>query len=98
MSEPWFDENTFGALFGTIAGGGGGTLMGLWGGLAGTLAPQGRGKSAVLGIAWVFVGLGVVLACGGLYALVAGQPFHIWCWPCQVGFLAAVLVGCLIPV
>ena len=73
-------------------------MIGLWGGLAGMLAPQGRGKSLVLGTAWAFVGLGVVLACGGLYALVAGQPFHIWFWPCHVGFLAALLIGCLIPV
>ena len=98
MAEPWFDENTFGALFGAIVGGGGGTLIGLWGGLAGTFASQGKGRSLVLGTAWAFVGLGVVLACAGLYALVAGQPFHIWFWPCQVGFIAALLVGCLIPV
>jgi hypothetical protein len=95
---PWFDENTFGALFGTIVGGGGGTLIGLWGAMAGTLASQGRGRGLVLGIAWVIVGLGVLLACAGLYALAAGQPFHIWFWPCQVGFISTVVVGCLIPV
>ena len=97
MAEPWFDENTFGALFGGIVGGGGGTLLGLWGGLAGTLAPQGKAKGLVLGLAWAFVGLGAVVACGGLVALVAGQPFHIWLWPCQIGFLILLIVGCVIP-
>lgn len=98
MAEPWFEPNTFGALFGTIVGGGGGTLVGVWGGLAGSLAQQGRGRAFVLGAAWVFVGLGALLCAAGLYALLAGQPFHIWFWPCQVGLLLAVLVGCLIPV
>src|SRR5688572_14343101 len=98
MAEPWFDENTFGALFGAIAGGGLGTLGGLWGALSGTLAPQGRGRAFVLGFGWLLAGLGVLLLGFGLYALVDGQPFHIWFWPCQVGLVVIVVVGGLIPV
>ena len=40
MAEPWFDENSFGALYGAIVGGGLGTLGGLVGCLAGVLAPR----------------------------------------------------------
>ena len=31
MSEPWFNENTFGALYGSLVGGIGGSLCGILG-------------------------------------------------------------------
>ena len=34
MNEPWFEPNAFGAWFGAIVGGGGGTLVGLLGAMA----------------------------------------------------------------
>ena len=52
MTEPWFDVNAFGAWFGTVAGGGGGSLIGLWGALTGWLAPQGRARGLIYGL-WV---------------------------------------------
>src|SRR5262245_1642159 len=98
MSEPWFNENTFGALWGAIAGGGGGSLGGLWGALVGTLAPQGKGRTWLLGAGWVFVGLGVLSLAFGLYALAVGQPYGIWYGPCLTGVIFIAVVGCLIPV
>lgn len=78
MTEPWFDPNRFGALFGAIVGGGGGTFLGLVGAAAGILLPRGRGQTAIT----VLLGVGAVIgACSGafgLYALMSRQPFGIW--------------------
>jgi hypothetical protein len=98
MSQPWFDENMFGALWGSIVGGGGGTLGGLWGALIGTLAPRGKGRAWLIGIGWVFVGLGVLSLAFGLYALAAGQPYGIWYGPLLTGVMFTVVIGCLLPV
>src|SRR4051812_15046681 len=98
MSEPWFDENMFGALWGSIAGGGGGTLGGLWGALVGTLAPRGKGRAWVIAIGWGFVGLGVLSLAFGLYALAAGQPYGIWYGPVLTGVMFVIVIGCLMPV
>ena len=98
MTEPWFDEITFGTMWGSIVGGGGGSLCGLWGGLVGWLAPQGKGRAWLLGAGWVFFGLGVLSLAFGLYALAAGQPYGIWYPLCLTGVLFTVLLGCLMPV
>jgi hypothetical protein len=98
VAEPWFNENLFGALWGSIAGGGGGTLVGLWGALVGTLAPKGKGRAWLLGAGWVLVGLGVLSLGFGLYALAVGQPYGIWYGPCLTGVVVIVVTGGLIPV
>lgn len=98
MAEPWFDPSMFGVWFGTIGGGVLGPLGGLWGGLAGWLAPQGRGRTGVLMIGWGFFGTGVLLLAVGVYALAAGQPYGIWYGPCLIGGLFTVLFGALTPV
>ena len=93
MAEPWFDENTSGVLYGAIVGGG----LGLVGSLAGVLAPQGKGRSLVLGLMWLMVAVGGSQLAFGLYALAAGQPFHNWFWACGAGVVVIPLVGGLIP-
>src|SRR3954468_15365559 len=110
MAEPWFEPNTFGALFGSIVGGGGGalfgsivgggggTLCGLWGAAAGTCAQRGVGRAWVIGSAWALALAGAAIAGFGLFALASGQPFHIWFWPVQAGGLLALLMGLLTPV
>lgn len=98
MSEPWFDPVWFGALYGAIVGGGGGTLLGCLGALAGFLAPQGKGRTFILGGFWFFVLLGVASLAFGLYALIAGQPYAIWYAPLLCGFVMSLVSGCLIPV
>ena len=99
MSEPWFNEMWFGTLYGSIVGGGicgmgGGTL----GGLIGYLAPQGKGRTVLLGAMKVFVLFGFLNLAFGLVALLAGQPYGIWYGPVLLGFLMPVLFGCLLPV
>ncbi len=97
MAEPWFDPNTFGALFGSIVGGGGGTLCGLWGAAAGACAQRGVGRAWVIGSGWVIALTGAAMTGFGLFALASGQPFHIWFWPFQVGTIFALVMGMVVP-
>jgi hypothetical protein len=98
MSAPWFDENTFGALWGTIGGGLGGSLGGLWGAAVGMFAPRGKGRAVLVPLGWLFVALGALSLAFGLSALVAGQPYGIWYGPVLTGVCFVVVIGCLMPV
>jgi hypothetical protein len=98
MTQPWFDENMFGALFGSIAGGVGGSLMGGWGGLVGWLAPKGRARGFIYGSWVVFMVLGAISLAFGLYALAVGQPYGIWYGPTLTGGLTLFLMSVLFPV
>jgi hypothetical protein len=98
MAEPWFDPNTFGALYGSSGGGVGGSLMGGLGGLTGYLAPHGRGRWFVMGAFAVFLVLGARQAGIGLYALASGQPRGIGYPGLLVGGLTLVVMGPLVPV
>lgn len=98
MAEPWTDPNMFGAYAGAILGGGGGTLVGLWGALGGTLAPRGKAKPFVLGMGVVLACAGAILAGVGIYAWVAGQPYGIW-YPLTLGgVVIALITGILMPI
>ena len=97
MSEPWFDPNTFGAWFGAIVGGGGGTLIGCLGGLVGYLAPRGKGRRFVLATMVSIVVVGLVMLGVGLFALLSGQPYGIWYPLVLCGGLFAIIDGSLIP-
>src|SRR5205823_5737012 len=79
MSAPWVEDvNTFGAYVGGFLGGGLGGLCGIWGAIAGTLAPKGKAKSFVLGMGLTLIAIGVILLGIGLYALLDSQPYGIW--------------------
>jgi hypothetical protein len=97
MAEPWFDPNTFGAWFGSIVGGGMGTLCGLLGAAAGTLAPLGRGKAVILGVWYVFLAIGAGLLILGVVAWLMGQPYGIWYGPVLSGAIITVSMGSLLP-
>jgi hypothetical protein len=98
MAEPWFDPNTFGAWFGSIAGGGLGTLGGLLGAAAGTLAPRGKAKGFIMGTWYVLLAIGAVLLLVGVYAIVAGQLRAIWYGPLLCGVIISAVMGSLLPV
>ncbi|QDT43851.1 hypothetical protein Pan241w_39550 [Gimesia alba] len=98
MDAPWFDPNTFGAWFGMIVGGGGGTLCGLLGALCGILSPRGKGRKFILGGMFVFAIIGLFLFATGLFALLSGQPYGIWYPFLMSGFVFATVNGALIPV
>jgi hypothetical protein len=97
MAEPWFEPNHFGAWYGVIAGGVGGTLLGILGGLMGTLGPRGIGRSWILGSMYFFVSLGIAQLVFGFYALFAGQPWGIWYGPVGAGAVYTIVIGGLIP-
>jgi len=93
MVEPWFDPNTFGACFGYVVGGGGGTLLGLTGAAMGVLVPQGRGRRAFTAILGAFLAVGLLALGAGIAALIAHQPFGIWYPFLLCGLIFTLLTG-----
>ena len=73
----WFSERGAGWA-GGILGGGIGVLGGLFGTLGGLLIPKGKGRRLIMGMAAALFALGLGLTLTGLYALVTGQPRHVW--------------------
>lgn len=99
MAEPWFNPMTFGAWFGAIVGGGGGTLMGIFGAVCGSyLVPRGKARGFVIGTLSTCTVLGLISLVVGIVAFFGGQPYAIW-YPFAISGLTMVIVtGCLIPV
>ena len=87
--EPWFGNP---GLTGAFVGGGVGCLGGVYGTVAGILAPQGKCRGLVLGIHWFAVALGVVLLVTGVTALVLGQPYAVWFPMLLAGGVATLVV------
>lgn len=97
MTE-WFTPqqgNMIGAIAGAVFGGIGG---GVTGPLIGVLAPRGRAKLLVLGLMlfWIALGVGLLGAAG--YALIDGQPRHVWFPFALVGLVTTAVMGGLFPV
>jgi hypothetical protein len=97
MAEPWFDPLQFGILVGAYGGGGLGGLCGLWGAMAGLLAPYGKGRTFVIGFGWLILVVGIAALIFGVVALMAGQPWAIWYGPVLVGVITVPLIGSLLP-
>lgn len=74
-----------------LAGGLLGTLLGSAGALAGVLASRGKGRSTVLGLFALLVGVGVFLVAVGAAAFAAGQPAWLWASCLLAGLLSAVI-------
>jgi hypothetical protein len=94
MTEPWFNPNMYGWIFGTFLGIFGGTM----GGLGGFLAPQGKARGLVVGLmiaGLVYSGLCLV---AGLIALATGQPWGVWYALVLPGALGLVVIGVNFPV
>ncbi|HTU90090.1 MAG TPA: hypothetical protein VMF69_08330 [Gemmataceae bacterium] len=87
MNDPWFEPNRWAWLPGTLLG----VFGGLWGSLAGILAPQGKARSLVLGLGWLFAGVSLILLAMGMIALFIGQPYGVW-----YGLGLAGLIGSLV--
>jgi hypothetical protein len=98
MNEHGFDPNMFGAYAGAIIGGIGGSLAGIWGALAGYLAPRGKAKLLVLGMGMAIAIVGAILAGVGIYAWMDGQPYGVW-YPLTLGGgVLTIVCGALLPV
>ncbi|MBL8877986.1 MAG: hypothetical protein JNG88_02610 [Phycisphaerales bacterium] len=88
---PWFDPNWFGAMYGAIGGGGGGSLLGLIAPLCMLAAQRGKARGAVMSLWFVLIVVGVSqLALAG-FALARQQPFGIWFAPALCGLITTVL-------
>ena len=89
--QPWFEPQTFGAMYGAIGGGGAGVLGGLLGACAGYYAPRGKGRAWIMPGFVLVIGLGLLSAAFGLIAAACDQPFAIWFFPVQIGSLLTLV-------
>ena len=94
MNEPWFDSNAWAWLPGTLYG----CLAGLWGTLAGLLAPQGKARPLIMGLGWLFIVSAVIFLAAAVTALATGQPYGVWYGLGLPGLLGVVLLGVLLRV
>lgn len=94
---PWWTEQTAG-IIGGLLGGGAGVLGGVLGSVIGYCAPRGVARTAVLGLmfACVAIGIGLVIAC--VVAIFMGQPWYVSGALALPGFILTVVMGSLIPV
>lgn len=94
------DENPLGAAtFGgatrvaTLIGAIGGTLVGLWGALAGVLVSRGKARGFVLGSASLLIVAGAVILASGVFSVIDGQPYAVYYPLMLFGGILVVAVG-----
>ena len=93
---PWWSAYT-GNLIGAIGGSAIGVLGGTLGTLAGVLAPRGKGRRPVIASFVTFNALGLVLLGTGLFALLSGQPYHVWYPLVLCGGILSLVLSTLLP-
>lgn len=93
MTTPWFDPNAWAWLPGTLFG----CLAGLWGALAGTLAPKGKARGLVVGCGWLLIAASVVFLVVAVVAYLGGQPYGIWFGLGLPGMQGVILLPALFP-
>ena len=94
MIEHWFDPNAYAWIPGTFYG----TFCGIYGALAGILAPQGKAKTLVVLLGWIFFATAILFLATSVAAYFAGQPYGIWYGFGLPGLLGAILFPSLLPV
>ncbi len=94
MNEAWFNPMYWSWVPGTVIG----SLAGVWGSLAGLLAPRGARRSLVMGMGLALVGVSAVVLVAGLVAVATGQPYGVWYGLLMAGFIGCGVVGPLLPV
>ncbi|MCK6460449.1 MAG: hypothetical protein L6Q95_11210 [Planctomycetes bacterium] len=94
MKEPWFDPDTYAWIPGT--------MLGLFGGLLGTLmgclGPRGKARGLVGGLLKGGTLACAALAAAGVAALLMGQPYGVWYGLLLPGLLGAGILLSLRPV
>ena len=73
----WFEPHMAGWI-GGIGGSVIGVLGGTFGALAGIFVRKGKFKKFILTYAIVLIVIGAASLCTGLFALITGQPYHVW--------------------
>jgi hypothetical protein len=89
MNEPWFDPYLYAWIPGTVLG----VLGGLWGSLAGVLAPRGRAKSLVMGLWAALLAASCLLLLAGIIGWVQGQPYGVWYGLGLPGLIGPLVLG-----
>jgi hypothetical protein len=74
MSEAWVNPG----LLGGILGAGFGCATGLWGSLAGFLAPRGKARLFILTFGWSLLGCALLCLALACVAYAVGQPRGVW--------------------
>jgi hypothetical protein len=95
--SPWWNE-TVGTYIGAFGGAGIGTVGGIYGAVAGTLAQQGKARGAVLGFHLGLLTLGAVTLIAGVVALLVSQPYHVYYPLLLIGGITSGVMGGLLPV
>lgn len=85
---PWWSDRAAG-----LWGGIGGAVIGILGGLIGTLTSLGKAGALVLGIARGLVVLGLVSLIVGIVAVVQGQPYAVYYPLLLTGFIVTFVIG-----
>lgn len=94
MVEAWFDPVFAwipGAVLGTVGGGIGGPLAGIF-------APRGKFRAQVMGFYYMILVVSAVLFAAGIVALLSGQPYGVWYGLGFPGLLCLVLFSVLVKV
>ncbi|MEM9373188.1 MAG: hypothetical protein AAGA55_06045 [Planctomycetota bacterium] len=87
----WWTPSQAGLIGGLLGGVGGGVLIGaIGGGVCGPLAGRGIARGFVLTYAAsiAIVCVGILIA--GFYAVIVGQPWHVWFPLVQIGVLGTL--------
>jgi hypothetical protein len=88
MNEPWFDPR-YSFIFGTLLG----VMGGVWGTLMGMFAQHGKAKSFVFGFFWFCLIYSGICLVAGIIALAMGQPYGIWYGLGLAGVIGMLVLG-----
>jgi hypothetical protein len=89
MIEPWFDPNAYAWIPGTLLG----VAGGIEGTLAGLCAPKGKCKTLVLAVHFAILQICCLLLAVGVVAMIAGQPYGVWYGLGFPGLLGLAIFG-----
>jgi hypothetical protein len=95
QSQPWFQNY---GLAGAVLGGGAGLYGAVYGTCVGVMAALGKGKSFILALHWLGIGLGVTLLGAGVVALAVGQPYGVWFVLILPGAILVLVLAPMTPV
>lgn len=88
----WWTPEQAGLIGGLVGSIGGGVLLGaIGGGVCGPLAGKGLARTFVLSYVTIIACVSLILLGVGVYALIVGQPWHVWYVFVQIGVMGTLL-------